>query len=297
MWIGWNLKFSKPEYYESAAVHLYLKYRLRCLRIFTNNFWTATTSNYSFGTLIWSPESMPHILTNFGLQLISALIWFSVILILDIPALLLARSVSRGILIRCAPHRLSVEQFIESLCWEKLPMIWRTIKKWSGSLTFTRIPQLEQNAVRANNNQHKANVLGNHFQAVSSSSDYPQIFTPCMETFAKPPLRLGRTTHEPMLFSQWMNWKQPSLKPKILHQAMNNFVMKCLASVQRLSWNRFLFFFNNICSTGVVPQSWLHSIVIPIYKPGKPSNLPSSYRPISLTSNACKILKKWWSVV
>jgi len=58
----------------------------------------------------------------------------------------------------------------------KLPMVWRTIKKFSDSLTFTHIPQLEQNGIRANNNQHKANVLGNQFQAVSSS-DYPQAFT------------------------------------------------------------------------------------------------------------------------
>jgi len=59
----------------------------------------------------------------------------------------------------------------------KRPMVWRTIKKLSGSLTFTRIPQLEQNGIRANNNQHKASVLGNQFQAVSSSSGYPQAFT------------------------------------------------------------------------------------------------------------------------
>ena len=58
-----------------------------------------------------------------------------------------------------------------------VPVVWRTIKKFSGSLTFTRIPQLEQNSIRANNNQHKANVLGNQFQAVSSSSDYSQAFT------------------------------------------------------------------------------------------------------------------------
>jgi len=51
----------------------------------------------------------------------------------------------------------------------------------SGSLTFTRIPQLEQNGIRANNNQHKANVLGNQFQAVSFY-DYPQAFTRSLQT-------------------------------------------------------------------------------------------------------------------
>jgi len=119
-----------------------------------------------------------------------------------------------------------------------LPMVWRTITKFSGSPTFTRIPQLEQNGIRANNNQHKANVLGNQFQAVSSSSDYPkpsqETSRPCMATFAQPPLRLGHATHESMLSSQWMNWKQPFLKPKILHQAMTNFGMKCLGTCPTL---------------------------------------------------------------
>ena len=116
----------------------------------------------------------------------------------------------------------------------KLPMVWRTIKNFSGSPTFTRrFPQLEQNGVGANNNQQKQT-----FWATSSWqwAPHPAIpkpsqktYRPCMKTFAKPLLRLGHTTHESMLFSQWLNWKEPFLKPKILHQAMANFVMKCLS--------------------------------------------------------------------
>jgi len=53
-----------------------------------------------------------------------------------------------------------------------------------------------------------------------------------------------------------------------------------------------LFLFNDLWVTGVVPKPWLHSIVIPVHKQSKPSNLPSSYRPISLTGNACKIKEK-----
>ena len=50
--------------------------------------------------------------------------------------------------------------------------------------------------------------------------------------------------------------------------------------------------FNNIWKTGQIPQKWLHSIVIPIHKVNKPSNLALSYRPISLTSNMCKLMEK-----
>ena len=50
--------------------------------------------------------------------------------------------------------------------------------------------------------------------------------------------------------------------------------------------------FNKIWFTGKIPPSWLHSIVVPIPKPNKPAHLPSSYRPISLTSNVCKLFEK-----
>jgi len=161
----------------------------------------------------------------------------------------------------------------------KLPMVWRTIKKFSGSPS-TRIPQLEQNGIRANNNQHKANVLGNQFQAVSFSSDYPQAFTRNLPTL-QGDLRtatLATRERDPRinaLFS--MDELKTAISgtkntapghDQLCYEMFKHLSHDCLETV--------LFLFNNIWSTGVVPKSWLHSIVIPIYKPGKPSNLPSS---------------------
>ena len=48
--------------------------------------------------------------------------------------------------------------------------------------------------------------------------------------------------------------------------------------------------FNKIWFTGKIPPSWLHSNV-PIPKPNKPAHLPSSYRPIFLTSNVCHLFE------
>jgi len=50
--------------------------------------------------------------------------------------------------------------------------------------------------------------------------------------------------------------------------------------------------FNKIWFTSKIPPCWLHSIVVSIPKPNKPAHLPSSYRPISLTSNVCKLFEK-----
>ena len=49
--------------------------------------------------------------------------------------------------------------------------------------------------------------------------------------------------------------------------------------------------FNFSISSGQVPTLWKRATVIPIYKKGKINN-PSNYRPISLTSVACRILEK-----
>lgn len=49
---------------------------------------------------------------------------------------------------------------------------------------------------------------------------------------------------------------------------------------------------NKVWRSGELPQEWKHSVVIPIPKPGKPQTSPSNLRPISLTSNSCKITER-----
>ena len=58
------------------------------------------------------------------------------------------------------------------------------------------------------------------------------------------------------------------------------------------SINVIIQFFNKIWFTGKISKNWLHSIVIPIYKPNRPIRSPTSYRLISLTSSLSKIMEK-----
>ena len=55
---------------------------------------------------------------------------------------------------------------------------------------------------------------------------------------------------------------------------------------------KLLQIYNASWKHGIVPQEWMEAILIPIHKPGKPKNSPSSYRPISLTSCPCKLLDR-----
>lgn len=50
--------------------------------------------------------------------------------------------------------------------------------------------------------------------------------------------------------------------------------------------------FNAIWEEGELPPEWKRSTVIPIPKPGKAPNMVANLRPISLTSNLCKVLER-----
>ena len=53
-----------------------------------------------------------------------------------------------------------------------------------------------------------------------------------------------------------------------------------------------LYIFNLSWSTHTFPSTWKQSTIIPILKPGKPSDSSSLYRPISLTSCTSKLFKR-----
>jgi ribonuclease HI len=53
-----------------------------------------------------------------------------------------------------------------------------------------------------------------------------------------------------------------------------------------------LIIFNDILKTGVIPENWQKTKVIPILKPGKDPNNADSYRPISLLSCVRKLFEK-----
>ncbi|KAK8783177.1 hypothetical protein V5799_015483, partial [Amblyomma americanum] len=69
----------------------------------------------------------------------------------------------------------------------------------------------------------------------------------------------------------------------ISHQMLRN-----LDTTERA---RLLESFNTISGMATLPEDWLTAVVVPILKPRKSSCLPSSCRPVSLTSAACKTME------
>ncbi|KAH7937061.1 hypothetical protein HPB49_007675 [Dermacentor silvarum] len=65
-----------------------------------------------------------------------------------------------------------------------------------------------------------------------------------------------------------------------------------LRNLEEAGRQRLLEFFNDIWSTEDIPESWRGAVVAPILKPRKPATALCSYRPVSLTSAACKVLER-----
>jgi len=136
-------------------------------------------------------------------------------------------------------------------------------------------------------------MVVNQFETINSSTDLPTAFTRNLPSLASKLQKyvLETETRDTRTNNFFSIYELKCQIPKTRPQGMTEFATKCLNIYQTIL-QFLLFLFNNVWVTGVVPKPSLHSIVIPVHKQSKPSNLPSSYRPISLTSNACKIMEK-----
>ena len=195
-------------------------------------------------------------------------------------------------------------------CWQNycssissnvnLGQVWSTIKKFNRQQTTARIPPLHQNGIVGTNDQHKANMLANQFQKVSSNNNYSSEFRQLSQSISLnlhnklSCHRYHRTKFNDPFTIDELNAalkksKNSSLGPDRLSCEM-------LKHMPRQCLHIILFLFNKIWFTGDIPSSWLHSTIVPVHKPNKQTNLPSSYRPISLTSHMCKLMERMVTV-
>lgn len=65
-----------------------------------------------------------------------------------------------------------------------------------------------------------------------------------------------------------------------------------LRKLPKIAKENMLLIFNKIFDTGYCPDAWKTHIIVPILKPGKPSDDPHSYRPISLLSCVGKTFER-----
>jgi ribonuclease HI/endonuclease/exonuclease/phosphatase (EEP) superfamily protein YafD len=170
----------------------------------------------------------------------------------------------------------------------KSKTIWDKIKRIKGR-TFTPVPILNKLAV---SDKQKANLLATTYAEINHPNNYePEFVVNKLEFEAK-----GHKLDDPGPTHSYLSLPFTLVEMDIALQTkkptspgedqVNYDMLKYLDANHRIALHQY---FNHIWSQGVMPTAWKHATVIPIHKPGKPKDLPTSYRPISLTSALCKL--------
>jgi potassium voltage-gated channel Eag-related subfamily H protein 8 len=152
--------------------------------------------------------------------------------------------------------------------------------------------------MKINNTNYKsqrdiANILADTFSKNSSSSNYSLAFQKLKSQKEKSRIKFTSTNTENYnqlftlseLLEALGKAHDTSVGPDQIHyqflKHLPNPSLTCLLKIFNDSW-----------IAGNVPKLWREAIVIPIPKPDKNNQDPSSYRPIALTSCLCKTMER-----
>ncbi|XP_077516753.1 uncharacterized protein LOC144127718 [Amblyomma americanum] len=168
---------------------------------------------------------------------------------------------------------------------------WRLLK----ALVHPEIPRRPILAIaiaRAISIEDLAELMADQFNPPGGSVSSPPPALPTPRTPAAPPGVLAHvvaqcyaaiTAHELQAVLDRPRKRTAPGADGISHQMLRN-----LDTPER---TRLLEAFNAIWGSATLPEDWPTAVVVPVLKPRKSSRLPSSYKPVSLTSAACKTME------
>ena len=164
--------------------------------------------------------------------------------------------------------------------------IWKKIRKLSGKYIPKPYPNLKQGQTTITSQKEVAEVFVRHYAQISTAKDEHKI-----------PQKVDLDDN-PNNLAINQNFSMSELEDSLRRleegrssgeDRIDNAMLKNLPSISK----QFLLdFFNRIWNEGSFPADWKTSIILPILKTGKDQSNPKNYRPISLTSNICKLLEK-----
>ena len=172
--------------------------------------------------------------------------------------------------------------------WEMVDMLEDTMKRPSFPLTN----QVDGNTILLASDKEKAELLASKFVLANQRNEH------------SPPLSLSPSTspHAP----PQAVIDEPSNRPLTAHEL--DLALACctrgtapgedglhyehLLELSPTGKRTLLAIFNSLYENGTCPAPWRKAVVSPIFKPTKDATQASSYRPISLTSCACKLFER-----
>jgi ribonuclease HI/endonuclease/exonuclease/phosphatase family metal-dependent hydrolase len=172
--------------------------------------------------------------------------------------------------------------------------VWSKVGKIRGVSRNALIRVTNENGDVASTNEEAAELLATQFQNSSSSSNYDDRFLSIKvesETERLPTIELMSDHPDDKLFTM-TELDDALLTSRTTSPGPDDIPLRFIQNLSSKGKERLLQIYNLIWTTHRFPQRWTQAIVLPFKKPNKTDSMPSSYRPISLTCNMCKVLEK-----
>lgn len=204
------------------------------------------------------------------------------------------RAVSRRIVRKSKTE--TWQKYTSSLTSQTTPSeVWNKIARIKGQHRSTPIRTMEDAIGNSSSSSRDiANILATNFCEISRNSNYSQNFIQYREEAERiTTLQYDDTDHLPLNLP--FTLKELVAEIHSYHVAAagpDDIPAIFIKKLPQEALHTILKVFNSIWSKQLFPDIWRQAIIIPIHKPGQPRNKPSSYRPISLTCNLCKIMEK-----
>ena len=178
----------------------------------------------------------------------------------------------------------------------KMSDIWRMTKKMTGVNSQRTIPNLIMQGKQFETNRDKAQLFAKTFAKVNSDDNHSNEFRKIKENFRPAEYQtehtfIGQTEiNDQFVYHELRQAVQQSKRNSSPGEDTISYeIIKELPKPSLLLLLRIL---NMTWTKSILPTEWKHALIIPVLKPSKPNDDPSSYRPISLTSTICKIMER-----
>ena len=170
---------------------------------------------------------------------------------------------------------------------------WDMIRKINGKNFSLNVGHLNVGDDVVISKADIADVLADTFAGKSSSANYSTAFQKFQISKEKTKLNFKSNNNE--LYHKDFTIKELRKALKKYHDTAvgcDDIHYQLLKHLPFRSLDSLLRIFNQVCHTGILPDSWKEATVIPIPKSGKDSTNPSNYRPIALTTCICKTMER-----
>ena len=169
--------------------------------------------------------------------------------------------------------------------------VWTKIRKLQGKFTPSPLPTIKMGETYISDPKQVADILGQHFSNICSASQYLPEFQETRSNTINIPRHSNNTESYNLPFS--MEELENSISNSSpTSPGEDDIRYEMLSNLPECSKTFVLDIFNGFWKYHSYPSSWKVEVVVPALKPGKNPELPTSYRPIALTSCLCKVFER-----